>query len=76
MLVEQHTRLDEVQIDLLDEERVALRLAVDHPHQLLRRRLPGQGLQHRAYAVEGQPAQAHPFHQAPAPSWPMTRASG
>ena len=67
LLVEQHAGLDEVQIDLLYEKRVALSLAVDHPHQLIRRRLPGQRLQHRTYAIEGQPAQVHAFHQAAAP---------
>ena len=54
VLIEQHAGLDKVQIDLLYEERVALSLAVDQPHQLLRRRLPGQRLQHRANTVEGQ----------------------
>ena len=66
MLVEQHSGLDKVQVNLLNEERVALGLAVDHPHQLLRRRLARQSLQHRAQAVERQSAQAYLFHQAPA----------
>ena len=66
MLIEQHARLDKVQIDLLYEKRVALSLAVDQPHQLLRRGLPGQRLQHRANTFVGQPAQAYPLYQVSA----------
>ena len=46
-----------MQVQLFDEERVTLRLAVDDPDQLLWRRLPGQCLNHGSDAPEGQSVQ-------------------
>jgi hypothetical protein len=47
-----------VQVNLLHEERIALRLAVNHTQQLLGHGLLGQRHHHRAYTVEGEPAEA------------------
>ena len=41
MLIKQDTGFDQVEINLLDEERIALSLPIDHAHQSLRRRLAG-----------------------------------
>jgi class 3 adenylate cyclase len=64
-LVEQHSGLGQMQVQLFDEERVTLRLAVDDPDQLLWRRLPGQRLNHGLDAPEGQSAQADPVDEPP-----------
>ena len=66
MLVEEHPGLDEVQVDLLNEERVPSVSRSIIRANSIRRWLPGQRPQHRAYAVEGEPAQVYPFHQAAA----------
>ena len=58
MLIEQHSRLDEVQVQLFNEERVAVGLAAYQLGQLLRRRLSSERPQHCPYAVERQPTQA------------------
>jgi hypothetical protein len=64
VFIEQDTRFNKVEVDLLDEERVSLGFAVDHSYQGLRGRLAGEGQQHGPYSVEGQPPQVQPFHQA------------
>ena len=63
--LEVRSGLGQMQVQLVHEERVTLRLAVDDPHQLLWRRLSGQGLNHGPDAPEGQSAQADPVDQPP-----------
>src|SRR4029434_5991918 len=64
-LIRQHTGLGEVQVQLFDEERLALRLAIDSADQLLWRRLADQGLDHVPDVPERQSAQADPVDQLP-----------
>src|SRR4029453_10752146 len=64
-LIRQHTGLGEVQVQLFDEERIALRLAIDSADQLLWRRLADQGLDHVPDVPERQSAQADPVDQLP-----------
>ena len=55
-----------MQVQLFDEEWVALRFAVDDPDQLFRRRLPSQGLDHGPDPAGGQSAQTDPVDEPPA----------
>ena len=64
LAVEEHTRLRQVEVDLLGEERVALALGVDGAREGRRRLLPSQSGHQRGHALLGQRSQRDPGHQA------------